>query len=247
MQEAVSVAPPIPIRDRIATLLAALGQKSGWLADKAGVERSTVTRILQNKRQPNAETLATLAPILGVTVEELVAGTDAADRVENARRLIDRRHYDDAVRQIIEAEQKITDLSRALHEVKDREEKEHNRRKDVEKILKTTHAELEAMKPKLEDALCAATRREQDVQKYRSALGRALTDMATLKTNAEQLGEQMKKLGTQVGDSTVITSIAAFCAAVAAAMAFKSYLKDEPPSSGEEQAHDKKARHKASA
>ena len=56
----------VPVRERIASLLDKLGQTPGWLAEKAGVERSTVKRILDGQRNPTAETLVALAPVLVV-------------------------------------------------------------------------------------------------------------------------------------------------------------------------------------
>lgn len=54
--------PPTAIRKRISELLETSGMSASALAEKAGVERSTVTRILKGERTPTPETLALLAP-----------------------------------------------------------------------------------------------------------------------------------------------------------------------------------------
>jgi transcriptional regulator with XRE-family HTH domain len=58
----------IPIRKRIQARLDELNQTPAWLAEKAGVPRSTITRILRGERNPTPETLHEIAPVLGVEV-----------------------------------------------------------------------------------------------------------------------------------------------------------------------------------
>jgi len=232
---------PIPIRERISQLLAGLGQTPGWLADKAGVERSTVKRIVDGQRNPTAETLATLAPILGVTLDELVASTDAAGRIDGVRRLVDRSYLEDALRQLFEQEQKATNLSRLLRESQDAEEKERKRRKEADAALEATVAELSLTTRKLETAQQSANRFEQDAEKYRRALGRAFVEIAQLKTSGEELAQQAKKLASQVGDTKILAGVAAFFAAATAAMKLADLFKDEPKSSEDAPATNTKA------
>jgi transcriptional regulator with XRE-family HTH domain len=234
--EAHTLAQPVePIKKRISDLLKKIGQTSGWLAERANVERSTVKRILDGDRNPTAETLAMLAPILGVTIEELIHGTDAADRIETARKLIDRTHYEEAVRQFIAMEQRATDLSRRLREAEESAANEHKKWSKTEKALESIKVELEETRQEARD-------HHQDARRYKAALEQALTDLANLKTNAEDLRLEVEKLGGQVGSNKVLTGIATFCAAPAAALSLNSYLKDDPKPSNASNSQKKKKR-----
>jgi hypothetical protein len=95
-------AQPIPIGERILGLLVQVGESAAWLAEKSGVERSTVSRAVKGERHPSLETLSAFAPVLGVTLDELVTGTTAAARVKDAQSLVSRDHYDAAVQQPVD-------------------------------------------------------------------------------------------------------------------------------------------------
>lgn len=86
----------IPIGTRIQDLLEALqpARTQAWLADEAGIATSQLSRYLSGKRTPTDEALRCLAPMLGVTPEQLVAGTDAADRLDAASRLVPKAQLD---------------------------------------------------------------------------------------------------------------------------------------------------------
>ena len=71
MDSLAAVAAPMPIGERIAALLKEQDKSAAWLADTAGMHRSTVHRLLTNKRKsPTPQTLAELAPVFGMTVEQ---------------------------------------------------------------------------------------------------------------------------------------------------------------------------------
>ncbi len=210
----------VPVRERIASLLDKLGQTPGWLAEKAGVERSTVKRILDGQRNPTAETLVALAPVLKVTIEELVQGTDAANRVDGGRKFVDRTDYQEAVRQFVLMEQRATELSRRLREAEESAANEQRRRKQAQEALDAANAELQ-------EAHKHARGYYLDAQRYQEALRQALTELASLKTKAEELRMEVEKLGGQVGSTKALTGIATFCAAAAAALTLSSYLKEE--------------------
>lgn len=224
-----------PIKTRIKNLLDGMHQTPGWLAERAKVERSTVKRIIDGDRYPTADTLALLAPILGVTIEELVHGTDAADRIETSRKLIDRTHYEEAVKQFIAMEQRATDLSRRLREAEESVANEHKKWSKTEKALESIKVELEETRQEARD-------HHEDAQRYKAALEQALTDLANLKTNAEDLRLEVEKLGGQMGSNKVLTGIATFCAATAAALSLNSYLKDEPKTPNTSNSRKKKKR-----
>ncbi|MCC6648108.1 MAG: helix-turn-helix transcriptional regulator [Polyangiaceae bacterium] len=195
---------------RIESLLAGLGQTAAWLAERAGVERSTVTRIVRGERHPTPETIALLAPVLGVTVEQLVAETDAADRVDAAKQLVSKAHYDEAVRQVIEYERRASDLGVRVRDLQADLNQEQSRRRDAVRVAEERDRDARAAERRA--ASC-----EHDAQRYRDALERAVSDVARLQTKVQQLS-------AAVDDGRRHGRVAATLAGVAAVASVASYL-----------------------
>lgn len=201
----------IPIHSRIRELLDGICQTPGWLAEKAGVERSTVTRILRGERNPTPETLSLLAPVLGVTVEQLVTGTDAEARVESSRKLIDRAHFDDAVRQFIAADRRANTNETKIRDLKESLRQETERRQRAEEQLLAAEA-------KCDEAKRRADANERDAQRYKLAFEQAFKDVARLQTELQELAKAV--------DSNKRTGqIATILAGVAAVASVATYLK----------------------
>jgi putative transcriptional regulator len=57
---------------RIKELLEERGKTQIWLAEKLGVGTVTISRYVNNHRQPSMETLAEIAKALGVKVKDLI-------------------------------------------------------------------------------------------------------------------------------------------------------------------------------
>lgn len=202
---------PVPIGLRIEVRLGELGKTAAWLAEKAGIERSTVSRILKGARNPTPETLSNLAPVLGVSLEQLVAGTDAAPRVEEAANLVSRAHYEAAIHQIIELERKANDLADQLRVERESSKDESVRRRLAEEAAGTLRSERDA-------ALRASHRHEEDARRYQEALQSAVADVARLQTAVEELSKAV--------DQTRLTGhVAAILAGTAAIASVASYLK----------------------
>ncbi len=205
------IAPTLTIGGRIEVLLGELGKTPAWLAEKAGIERSTVSRILKGARNPTPETLSNLAPVLGVSLEQLVAGTDAAARVEEAANLVSRAHYEDAVRQLIELERKGNDLAEQLRAEKEVSKEALVKRRIAEDVAGTLQAERDA-------AVRESQRHEADVRRYQEALQRAVADVARLQTDVTELSKA-------VDESRLTGRVAAILAGTAALASVASYLK----------------------
>ncbi len=201
---------PRPIGSRIAELLEEIDQSASWLAERSRMPRSTVTRIINGERQPTPETLAQLAPVLGVSVEQLVAETDAAHRVDEAASLIARRHYRDAIEKLIEAEREANNAKENARAFIEKLEAEEVRRQKAE-------ARLETAERQRDDALRAAEQNARDARRYSDALACALADIARLKSN---IGE----LGTQLTGSRRTNRVAAILAGAAAVASTATYF-----------------------
>ncbi|WP_437982670.1 helix-turn-helix domain-containing protein [Sorangium sp. So ce117] len=211
--------PPEPIGHRIKFQLDGLGQSPAWLADKAGVPRSTVHRILTGDRNPTPDTLQLLAPVLGVTLDQLVAGTDAVERVKEAQGLVSREHYNAAIRQVIEFERNANNLAARLRETEEALRGERERRQRAEGALGSVERERD-------DARHAAERNEHDARRYREALERAVADVARLQT-------QVRELVGAVGEGKRTGHIAAMLAGVAAVASVATYLVSDPGAGGQ--------------
>lgn len=200
----------VPVGQRIHAILQQLGQNPAWLAEKAGVERSTVTRIIKGDRNPTAETLSNLAPILGLTLDALVVGTDAAARVADAANLVSRAHFEDAVQQVITYERKANDLEDQARRLRDALEQEQAHRASAE-------AKLEQAQKAAEEARRMAGRHEQAALRYQRAFEQAVADVGRLQTQVAELGQAVDR-GRQTG------RIAAILAGTAAIASVATYL-----------------------
>lgn len=216
----------VPIGARIETLLTGLGQTPAWLAEKAGVQRSTVTRILNRERNPTPETLQDLAPVLGVSLDQLVVGTDAAERVREAQNLVSRAHYEEAVHQIIEFERKANNLMSRVRDLEEALKSEQARSQKAEGALASVELERDT-------ARRTAQHHECDARRYREALERAVSDVARLQTQVGELGEA-------VGEGKRTGRIAAILAGVAAVASVATYLVNDAAS--DDKGHGTKAK-----
>lgn len=191
---------PIPIGQRIDELLQDLGQNASWLADKACVEKSTITRIVRGERNPTPETLVKIAPALGISVEQLVVGTNAAGRVDEAKSLISREHYDAAVKQLLEYERKANDLASRVREVEEARGREEARRREADE--KRERAERER-----DQAQREAQQHARDAKHYRDSLQRVVTDLADLQAKVEE-GQRTGRWTTALAAVAAVASVA---------------------------------------
>jgi transcriptional regulator with XRE-family HTH domain len=209
---------PIAIGERIELLLAEQGKTASWLAEQAGTDRSTVHRIIAGKRKnPTPQTLSELAPALGMSLEQLVSGTDAAARVKEAANLVSRALYEEAVARMIEFQQQAREWEDRARRAEDECERERERRIEAQVVRDLAVREKK-------DALQAAENRQRDAEKYKQAFQRAAADVALLRT-------QVAELGDAIDDSRKTGRIAAALAGTAAAASVLTYLatnKDTP-------------------
>lgn len=204
----------VPIGRRIQNHLDQLEKKPSWLAEKAGVERSTVSRIIRGDRNPTAQTLSEFAPVLGVGLGELVVGTDAAVRVDDAAKLVSRSHYEAAVQQVVTSERKANDLELQVGQLRQALEQEQAHRANVD-------AELRFAQRSREEAVREAARHRRAAARNQRALEKAVTHVGQLQT-------QVKELGNAVDDSRSTGHVAAILAGTAAVASIATYLATDP-------------------
>lgn len=94
----------VPFTLRMKTLLGE--RRAAWLVSVSGVHETVVSRVLAGKRAPSSATIAAFATAFGISPNELVQGTDVADRTHEAA-FVARRQF----------ERVLADLSAALDDV----------------------------------------------------------------------------------------------------------------------------------
>lgn len=214
MDSLAASAAPMPIGERIAALLKEQDKTAAWLADTAGMHRSTVHRLLTNKRKsPTPQTLAELAPVLGMTIEQLVAGTDAAARVGEAASLVPRAQFEAVVQKMLECKRRVMDAKDRARRAEEEAAREYERRirdQAARELAERDKAKVaEADERELDDLRTIVQRREQDLERYKSLFARVVADNEVLKA-------QIAELGQAINDSRRTTSIASILAGAAA-------------------------------
>lgn len=222
-------AQPVRIGKRLEQRLAELGHNAAWLADKVGVPRSTISRIISGDRNPTAETLQEIAPVLGLSLAQLVVDTDAAGRVKEAQELVSRRDFEEAIRQVLKYEQQSNDLSARIRDLESELAQEVSRRHRATKEAEQCRTELEQAVHDVGRSRREALHNERDARRYREALEKAVADVARLNTQLTELGAAVD-VGRRNG------RVAAILAGVAAVVSIANYLRseDESPLSNNE-------------
>lgn len=212
-----------PFGQRLHGLMEQHGLSQAKLADRAGVERSTISRLIKEQRTPTMDTLQCLAPVFGLDVHALVKGTDAEGRLTDTVQMVRRQDYDAAVQKMIEAENRATDLERKLHSVEDGITQGQEARTKA-------HVELCAMQFKLETAerdvvleRQRAAELAQELKRYRDALQHAVADVSSLRGQLEEVARDMK----DTAKSNRTTAILAGVAALAGVVTVATYLAND--------------------
>lgn len=228
---------PILFRDRLREILAERHPDDGaqaWLAKASGAERSTISRMLQG-RLPSRETLDLIAPVFGMTVEQLVDGTDAVARAKTGPEFVPNEHYNGAVAKMLEFERRANDAEdRARQHARSAGEELERRRRAEEKS-----GELERANGELRDDLVKARREithlQHRVRRRTEALEKAVKELNELRARVAELkaiAEDGQKMGRI---AAILAAVAAFTGVVTAA----TYLgsdddeDDEPEGSAE--------------
>ncbi len=202
-----------PIGHRVATLLTQRNESGSWLAKRAGVDRATVSRVLDGSRNPSLETLELCAAVFGITVDQLVEGTDAYGRTIDAKKVVNREHYQEAVNELLAAKSQVLDLTRKVRDLEISLKTEEDRRRRAENesdklrySLNTTDREKRAY--------------ASEAEQYRLAFHRAQKETAQLQGKLAELAEEVRS-GKKTGQ------VALGMASIAAAAALANLFKEE--------------------
>lgn len=200
--------------DRIRQLLSQMNQNQAWLADKAGIDGAVLSRLIKGSRHPTVGHVDALAPVLGITVDVLVAGTNAEARIAAASQYVPREHYEAAHRQLVEYEQKKNDLEARLRRAEEDLHQEKARtlkvQRELTEQLGRSHHELERVKSDLAEG------REQ-LRHYGVALQQAASDVSVLKANLTQVQSAVSEGANASRIAAALAGVAAVGAVTAAA------------------------------
>jgi putative transcriptional regulator len=61
----------VAVKNRLREILDERGIKQGWLAEKAGIDRSTLSMVIANKTSTNLETGLKIARALSLRIDEI--------------------------------------------------------------------------------------------------------------------------------------------------------------------------------
>lgn len=192
--------------NRLQRLLQEADQNQAWLVEQTGLSSSVLSRLVRGDRLPTFEHLAAIAPVLGSSVDLLVAGTDAEARIAEASQFVPRAHYEAVHRQLIEDEWRKNELESQLRQTRAELEHEKAQRLDTQKELTDqlgqAHLKLERSDHDLDEA-------RQQLRRYQEALHQAACDVAVLKGKLQEVQAAVK-------DGTNASRLAAALAGVAA-------------------------------
>lgn len=231
---------PIPFGERLQACLDSFEppRTQAWLAERAGVERSTVSRLLKGERHPTLDTLQCLAPALGVSVDELVQGTDAQEKIQGASQLIHRETYNAAVSKLAEYESKLNDTEAKLRAVERALSMEQEHRKKDGTAFLDMRMRAERLGSALETSKEENRHLSEQLQRYREALHKAVGQISVLQVKLTQMADELKKTSESSRTATFFAGIAALTGVVTAA----SFLGGEEPVSDDSKGQQKAAR-----
>lgn len=228
--------------DRLQQRLEQVKQSQAWLADKSGLSTSVLSRLVRCDRLPKLEHVAAMAPVLGTSVDLLVAGTDAEAHIAAASQYVPREHYEAVHQQLVEYEGRKNDLEARLRQALDDVDREKTRRlatqSDLTEKLGQAHLDLDRARRDFAEA------KEQN-RHYQAALHQAASDVSVLKA-------KLQEVQAAVNDGTNSSRLAAALAGVAAigAVTAAAYLArarsvpqqpETPPSSSSTSSRRKRA------
>jgi transcriptional regulator with XRE-family HTH domain len=188
-------APPIPFQIRLLELLEGLGPHAtqSWLADRSGIDRSLISRLARGEREPTIETLQCLAPVLGVEVDALVAGTDAQARLENGGDSVRRSHLEGAVSKMMAYESTIADLEARCRTLGETVAQEQASRKSAEQAARSATAAAEHAATNLRELHARFDAQGKELARSRDMLAQAVADLSALKKQGMELERELQQ------------------------------------------------------
>lgn len=207
----------VPFKDRLHDLLEEHGLSQSKLAERAGLERSTISRILKGERHAGADTLKCLAPVFKMDVVALVRDTDAQSRIEEGGGQVRRQDYDAAAQKLAEYEGQIEQLRHDLHRARRALDEAQQHQVSASKEMGLVQYQLQSASSDL------ATERErnvalsQELRRYRLALQQAVADVSSLRGQLQDLAKEMQGVASSNRTASILAGVAALAGVVSVA------------------------------
>ncbi len=225
----VAMQNPIPFGQRLHTLLEGLQppRSQAWLAEITGLERSTISRLIKGERNPTQDTVQCLAPVLGMSIKELIQGTDAEARLQEASQLVRREDYEAVVQKLVEYEGRLNELEMKVRAERNAREQDEQRRKQAEQDLLVARRQVELEQRSLDEVTATNTHLRTELSRYRAALHKAVAEISSQRAALEKMAEELKAVSKSNRTTNILAGIAAFTGVVTAA----SFLSSSDESS----------------
>jgi transcriptional regulator with XRE-family HTH domain len=183
----------VPFHLRLQELLERQGADAtqSWLAERTGVDRSLISRVMRGERLPTPETIQSLAPALGVDAKDLVAGTNAEVRLQEGGDSVRRSDYEGAISKIIEYEGTIRDLEMRVGTLSDTLVKEEKARKSADSTAAESRAEAERATSNLRELQARHEAQRLELGRFQQALARAVSEFSALKKQVTDLQKEL--------------------------------------------------------
>ena len=217
---------PIPFKERLQALMAERAEcTQSWLAEKSGLERSTISRLLKGERNPTLETAQSLAAALEVPILQLLKGTDAEDKLADASNVIPRVAYDSVVKTLLDYEARIADLQGQLRHSSDSLSREEAQTKTLRQSLEDATKERDHARRERDAIALSLKEAEAALHRHQEALKKAVGDVASLTARIQQIANDTAATNA----TSKVTAALAGIAAAAGVATLVHYLATDPP------------------
>jgi transcriptional regulator with XRE-family HTH domain len=173
-----------------------------WLADESGIDRATVSRIISGERNASAEQIDCMAKVLGVEVGVLVRGTDAEARVDEAKQVVHRGHYEGLVKQVAEYESRLNDADARRQDAFAELEREKERRRVTERRLGEAYLAVDRSQSDLAEVREQNRRLQLEIKQHREAIEQLALELAAV-TSSTQLTKILAGIAAATGVATL--------------------------------------------
>lgn len=186
---------------KLSTLMEEAGLNQTQLADKVGIDRTVISRIVNDKRHPQNHEIGWFAEAFGVPIEELLDGVELPEPI---RREIER--VQDLARKVLDAEQERDDALAQLEAMKSAHQAELDAR---ERILETVRNEgraaVDVASQKLIDCERGWRQHVDQVNSDRDALAREVAQLKSVVAVRDgQLAAKDKQITKLKGQLTTV-------------------------------------------
>jgi len=215
----------VPFSTRLRELREGLGPHAtqAWLSEKSGVDRSLISRLERGERLPTFEALRWLAPVLGVEVDALVAGTDAEGRLQDPGDSVPLADFQGAVATIANLQSKASDLEAINRSANETIAQERAARRAAEKALSDLRAAADRDAAKHRELQARFDAQGEELRRHRDMLTQAMADLSSLKKQGAELAREL----AETQKSAKATSLLATIGAAGSLMTLAHFLNND--------------------